>query len=176
VRRLKAELDRDGLHSKLRVARNGSRSGSQSFSRGALYTLLRTPTYIGEVRHKETRYPGQHESIIARVLWDKAQELLQLRTVRTIGTPNGSTRSPLLGKLFVETAERLTPTHAVKGNRRYRYYVSRSLLKAAAGSNALGWRIPAMELEGNLAAALSKICRTGLGWFAICPMIALSRR
>jgi hypothetical protein len=45
VRLLKAELDRDGLHSKLRVARNGSRSGSQSFSRGALYTLLRNPIY-----------------------------------------------------------------------------------------------------------------------------------
>jgi hypothetical protein len=68
-------------------------------------------------------------------------------------------RSPLVGKLFDETGERLTPTHAVKGNRRYRYYVSRSLLKGAAGSNALGWRIPAMELEHRLAAALSKILR-----------------
>jgi site-specific DNA recombinase len=68
-------------------------------------------------------------------------------------------RSPLMGKLFDETGERLTPTHAVKGNRRYRYYVSRSLLKGAAGSNALGWRTPAMELERRLAAALSKILR-----------------
>src|SRR5580704_13883921 len=87
VRLLKGELDRDGLHSKLRVARNGSRSGSQSFSRGALYTLLRNPIYIGEVRHKGTRYPGQHEPIVARLLWDKVQELLQLKTVRTIGRP-----------------------------------------------------------------------------------------
>ncbi len=79
VRLLKAELDREGLHSKLRVGRNGSRSGSQSFSRGALYTLLRNPIYIGEVRHKGTRYPGQHEPIIARLLWDKGQELLQLK-------------------------------------------------------------------------------------------------
>jgi site-specific DNA recombinase len=68
VRLLKGELDRDGLHSKLRVARNGSRSGSQSFSRGALYTLLRNPIYIGEVHHKGKRYPGQHEPIIARLL------------------------------------------------------------------------------------------------------------
>jgi site-specific DNA recombinase len=159
VRLLKEELDRDGLHSKLRVARDGSLSGSQSFSRGALYTLLRNPIYIGEVRHKGTRYPGQHEAIIARVVWDTAQKLLRQHTVRTIGTLNGSMRSPLMGKLFDETGERLTPTHAVKGNRRYRYYVSRSLLKGAAGSNALGWRTPAMELERRLAAALSKILR-----------------
>src|SRR5208282_5879404 len=158
VRLLKEELDRDGLHSKLRVARNGSRSGSHSFSRGALYTLLRNPIYIGEVRHKGTRYPGQHQPIIARGVWDRVQELLQLHTVRTIGRPNGSMRSPLVGKLFDETGERLTPSHAVKGNRRYRYYVSRSLLKGAGGSQtAQGWRIPAMEIEHNLAVALSKI-------------------
>jgi site-specific DNA recombinase len=66
-------------------------------------------------------------------------------------------RSPLVGKLFDETGERLTPSHAVKGNRRYRYYVSRSLLKGAAGQTAQGWRIPAMEIEHNLAAAVSKI-------------------
>ena len=66
-------------------------------------------------------------------------------------------RSPLVGKLFDDTGERLTPSHAVKGNRRYRYYVSRRLLKGAAGQNAHGWRIPAMEIENNLAAALSKI-------------------
>jgi site-specific DNA recombinase len=94
-----------GLHSKLRVARNGSRPGSHSFSRGALYTLLRNPIYVGEIRHKGTRYPGQHQPIIARVVWDRVQELLQLHTVRTIGSPNGSTRSPLVGKLFDEAGK-----------------------------------------------------------------------
>jgi site-specific DNA recombinase len=84
-------------------------------------------------------------------------ETFQQHTVRTIGTPNGSMRSPLVDKLFDETGDRLTPTHAVKSNRRYRYYVSRSLLKGAAGQTGQGWRIPAMELEHNLAAALSKI-------------------
>ena len=155
VRLLKAELDRDGLRSKLRVGRDGSPSGSHSFSRGALYALLRNPIYIGEVRHKGTRYPGQHPPMVARSLWEKAQELLQLHTVRTPGKPNGSLISPLLGKLFDETGERLTPSHAVKGNRRYRYYVSRSLLKSGAGHNANGWRIPALEIEQKLAVALA---------------------
>ncbi len=88
----------------------------------------------------------------------------------------GSMRSPLVGKLFDETGERLTPSHAVKGNRRYRYYVSSSLLKGAAGQTAQGWRIPAMEIEHNLAAALPKFSRTELRWFAICTTMSMSRR
>jgi site-specific DNA recombinase len=65
--------------------------------------------------------------------------------------------SPLVGKLFDETGERLTPSHAVKGSRRYRYYVSRSLMKGTAGQTAQGWRIPALEIEHKLAAALARI-------------------
>ena len=123
VRLLKAELDRDGLRSKLRIASNGSRSGEQSFARGALYTLLRNPLYVGEVRHKAARYPGQQQPIIERSVWDQTQELLSLHTVRSNGKSSGATPSPLLGKLFDEQGERLTPSHAVKGTRRYRYYV-----------------------------------------------------
>ena len=57
----------------------------------------------------------------------------------------------------VVCATRLTPSHAVQGNRRYRYYVSRSLMSGTAGQGAQGWRIPAPELERNLAAALAGI-------------------
>src|ERR1700692_1190645 len=82
VRLLKEDLDRDGLRSKLRIASNGSRSGEKSFSRGALYTLLRNPIYVGEVRHKGARYPGQHQPVVERSVWDKTQELLLAHTVR----------------------------------------------------------------------------------------------
>jgi site-specific DNA recombinase len=157
VRLLKEDLDRDALRSKLRVARNGSRSGQQSFSRGALYTLLGNPIYVGEVRHKGVRYPGQHQPIVERSVWDKTQELLLLHAVRADGKPSGSMSSPLIGKLFGEKGERLTPSHAVKGNRRYRYYVSRSLLKGTARKSGQTWRVPALEIERNLAAAIAKI-------------------
>ena len=157
VRLLKEDLDRDGLRSKLRIASNGSRSGAQSFSRGALYTLLRNPIYVGEVRHKGTRYPGQHQPIVEGSVWDKTQELLHLHAVRADGKPGESTSSPLIGKLFDDKGERLTPSHAVKSNRRYRYYVSRSLMKGATRKAGQGWRVPASELERNLAAAVARI-------------------
>jgi hypothetical protein len=157
VRLLKEDLDRDGLRSKLRIASNGSRSGEKSFARGALYTLLRNPIYVGEVRHKGARYPGQHQPILERSVWDKTQELLLAHTVRVDGRPSGATSSPLIGKLFDDQGERLTPSHAVKGNRRYRYYVSRSLMEGAVRKSGQGWRVPALELERTLAAAVARI-------------------
>ena len=58
VRLLKHDLDRRGVVSKVRVSKNGTRSGGRPFSRGALYELLANPIYIGEIRHKKVRHPG----------------------------------------------------------------------------------------------------------------------
>src|SRR5580704_1436048 len=82
VPKLKRELDRDGVVSKIRVSRKGIRSGGLSFSRGALYELLSNPIYIGEIRHKRERHPGQHEAILDRNLWQKVQKRLRDRTDR----------------------------------------------------------------------------------------------
>jgi site-specific DNA recombinase len=157
VRLLKHELDRGGIRSKLRVAKNGVRSGGQSFSRGALYTLLGNPIYVGEVRHKGTRHPGQHQPIVERTVWEKTDQLLHAHAARARGKTSKSMSSPLAGKLFDESGEGLTPSHAVKGKRRYRYYVSRCLIKGTANQSAAGWRIPAAEIERSVAAAASMI-------------------
>ena len=82
VRLLKAELDRRGLRSKLRVASNGVRSGGHSFYRGALYTVLRNPIYVGQIRHKGVCHPGEHEAIVERDTWEQVQTLLSAHRVR----------------------------------------------------------------------------------------------
>ena len=46
--------------------------------------------------------------------------------------PAAGPRSPLIGKLFDEAGHRLTPSHATKAGRRYRYYVSRPLVTETA--------------------------------------------
>ena len=43
--------------------------------------------------------------------------------------------------------ERLTPSHAVKKNRRYRYYVSAALITEAGTDRAQAWRLAAREIE-----------------------------
>ncbi len=67
--------------------------------------------------------------------------------------------SLLAGLVFDQQGERLMPTHACKGSRRYRYYVSHGLIgKAKAGEtdgDAMGLRIPAQELEDVVRKALT---------------------
>jgi len=73
------DLNRRGIRSKVRVAKNGRKSGGNPFFRGALYVLLSNPIYIGEIRHKGARHPGLHEPIMERELWEKTQLLLRSR-------------------------------------------------------------------------------------------------
>ena len=76
VRQLRARLDALGIVSKQRTNRFGRVSGGTTFSRGALYNILRNPIYIGKVRHKEELHEGLHEAIIDDATWKLAQTQL----------------------------------------------------------------------------------------------------
>ncbi len=153
VRLLMEDLNRRGLRSKVRVAKNGQRSGGHRFFRGALYQLLANPIYIGEIRHKGVRHPGLHEPIIDRELWESTQLLLRSHTAPRTPRNMKSAPSPLTGRLFDESGQSLTPTRAAKGERRYRYYVSRNLINGTVDAGRGGWRLPAPEIERTVAAA-----------------------
>src|SRR6266849_8586977 len=115
------------------------------------------PNLHREISHKGARHPGQHEAIIERELFEHIQTLLRERAVRRKIRTNKVASSPLAGKLLDESGESLTPSHAVKGERRYRYYVSRNLIAGTADPAKRGWRVPAPELERTLAAAVCQI-------------------
>jgi site-specific DNA recombinase len=157
VRLLKQELDREGVVSKARNLANGTRQKGYSFSRGALYVVLSNPLYIGEVRHHGARHQGQHQPIIDRELWDKVQQQLHEHAKRRRLRAVQVEPSPLTGKLFDPSGAGLTPSHAHKGERRYRYYISRGLNIGPAGRVHEGWRLPALEIEGTVAAAAQQL-------------------
>ena len=63
-------------------------------------------------------------------------------------TKGRAARSPLAGKLFDETGDRLTPSHTKKKNgERLRYYVPRRLIQHSGQKDLSGWRLPAPMLE-----------------------------
>jgi site-specific DNA recombinase len=76
VSKLQERLEAVGIRSKKRLSKTGIATGDTPFSRGALYELLQNPLYLGEVRHKGTRYPGQHEAIVDHNVWDQVQQRL----------------------------------------------------------------------------------------------------
>src|SRR5215216_2067726 len=67
-------------------------------------------------------------------------------------------KSLLCGRLYDETGDRLTPSHAVKDGRRYRYYISQRLMQARRRDQA-GWRLPGEELESRVIAAIGDLLK-----------------
>ena len=143
VRRVKQAADNLGLGTKRSTTANGTVRGGKSFSRGHIYRLLANPIYIGQIAHKGQLYPAQHPALIDTAVRD------QLATNAGDHRRKAHATEPslLAGVLVDAWGERLTPSHAVKKGRRYRYYVSAALIAEAGADRAQGWRLPAQEIE-----------------------------
>ena len=136
---LQRELAKDGITSRI----------GNVVQVGCLYRLLKNPLYRGKVRHKEKVYPGLHKAIIVSSLWKQAQLCLSNNRLKIIRKPHVKEVSLLSGLVWDEGRQRLSPSHAKKGDRRYRYYVSQSLLKPGRPKKD-ACRIPARELESQV--------------------------
>jgi hypothetical protein len=152
VRRLKLWAESEGILTKRR-RKGGVSTGGKLFSRGNLYALLSNCIYKGEISHGKQRYRGQHKAIVEPSLWDKVSAALREKSSRRKSDFNGHSESLLTGRLFDETGDRLSPSHAVKGRKRYRYYISRRLM-TGEGDATCGWRLPAKAIETTIAQAI----------------------
>ncbi|MEQ1717288.1 MAG: recombinase family protein [Hyphomicrobium sp.] len=152
------ELSRSGIRSPHRFSQSGHASGNRPITRGNLYLMLTNQAYIGMAVHKGTPYPGLHQPIIGRAQWDLVQQMLTDHRVERRNGTCAVEPSLLAGMIFDDAGQRLTPSHAVKSGRRYRYYVSRALITKQTGGLDNGastrWRIPAIEIESAVIAAL----------------------
>jgi len=155
VRRLKETLDRRGWVTPKRRTRRKGAGGHRAFSRGHLYRILRNPIYVGKIVHRGEESAGQHTGIVDAKLWTTVQATLAAhrQTRRTRST--AAAPSLLAGLVYDATGARLTPTHATKGGRRYRYYVARSLQESGRKSAPDALRIPAHELEQAVVSAVA---------------------
>ncbi len=116
------------------------------FRRGPLYTMLRNQLYLGLIRHKTEIYPGEHEGVIDRVTWDKAQSLLDQNTHGQRRKERSTQPSLFTGIIFDASDNRYSPTHSNKNGCRYRYYTSRAAIHKTERANSPA-RIPAPGLE-----------------------------
>lgn len=147
VRALQEELAQDGIVSKRRIGSQGEPKGGKPLARGALYLLLQNRIYLGEIVHKGASYPGEHQPIIDEALWDTVQHTLAANRHEQENGPHSTEPSLLAGLLYDQDGERLIPSHANKKGVRYRYYVSRNLLRGPKPASGKGYRVPAAELE-----------------------------
>jgi site-specific DNA recombinase len=152
VRKLKADLDTRGFRSKVRVNATGRKTGGASYSRGALYKILQNPIYLGEIHHKANVYRGEHPDIVPRDLWQEVQQRLRANNNARRTGLSANTASLLAGLLFDEKGRRYTPSHTLKAHKRYRYYISQSVIQGLRSSGPT--RVPAHEIEALVCSRL----------------------
>ncbi|GAB4241639.1 MAG: hypothetical protein Kow0032_29600 [Methyloligellaceae bacterium] len=163
VRRVKEEADRQGLTTKIRRGADGRPCGGRPLSRGYIYKLLGNPLYVGRIAHKGKTYDGQHPAIVPEETWDSVQGMLAGKSHARSSPARITEPSPLMGKLFDAAGAPLTPSHAVKSGRRYRYYVSRRLIDGTVteSTEQIGWRLPAREIERIVNDAVTRLLADG---------------
>jgi site-specific DNA recombinase len=152
VPQLVEELVAKGIKTRKRVWKTGRVVGGDTFKTGTLTHLLQNPVYVGKVKHKENVYDGAHESIIAQELFDLVQSTF--KTNRNSNALGKKSRNPslLTGMITDPDGKPMTPTHAAKGSKRFRYYVTRTL----PGDQSTKWRMPAGEIERLVVDAIAK--------------------
>jgi hypothetical protein len=156
VAELKKYLDHKRIRTKLRTSGDGHVFGGQPYSRGALYKLLNNRLYLGQIAHRGQIHVGQHPGLISHEIWTKASELLTANNQGQRRPGRISAPSVLAGLVFDAQGNRYTPTHAIKGERRYRYYTSQAVIQNRKKPSRLD-RIPAKELEDVVSTRIQEL-------------------
>jgi len=141
---LAEELNHQGHRTKVQQGASGPHRGGCIFRRGTLYHLLSNRIYLGEIVHKGEHFAGEHPAIISNALWDAVQAKLKANANGTSRRLRRQQPSLLVGLVFDGEGRAMTPNHATKPGRRYRYYITRP--DQLGGTPA--WRVSAHDLEG----------------------------
>jgi DNA invertase Pin-like site-specific DNA recombinase len=138
-----------GIETANRLRAEGATSKSgRLLDRADVYKLLNNRTYVGEAAHKGQVYPGEHEGIVSRELWDRAHAVLQISPNSRANRNRVQTPALLKGLIFGVDGRALSPTHTRKKGRLYRYYVAQRVLKGdATGDDTILLRVSAAEIE-----------------------------
>jgi hypothetical protein len=150
---LMADLRQRGIVTKVRSLKTGRTVGGIPFTRGPLAHLLRNRFYIGEVAFKGEVLPGEQPAILDRDLFDAVQAKLNDQRNHHRFT-RAKSEALLIGRIYDDRGNRMTPSHARKGGIKYRYYLSSALLHGQTGRVGLVRRVPAAEVEALVECAV----------------------
>lgn len=159
---LVSELRREGFVTRQRKLASGRIIGVVPLTNGPLAVILKNRVYLGEINHKGKSFLGEHGAIIDRVLFDAVQQTLAENTRGSCETWRSS-GAILIGRIYDDRGNRMTPAHANKypggktgsaGRVRYRYYVSCAIPQGRKHECGSVSRVAAYEIEELVVAAL----------------------
>jgi site-specific DNA recombinase len=108
---------------------------------------LRNRFYIGKVVFKGETLKGEQPAILDRDVFDAVQAKLD-RQAQIQTSHQSRSEALLIGRIFDDAGNRMTPAHARKRGVKYRYYLSSALLNGEAERSGSVTRAPAAALEG----------------------------
>lgn len=151
--KLVADLNARGIVTKRRSTKVAKYNGGIPFTYGPLAHFLKNRVYVGETGHKDKWFPGEHQPIVDRKVFDAVQELLASNSIRR-GASQAASGALLMGKIYDDRGNRMTPSYSTKKGIRYRFYVSSALLRGRQSEVGSLGRIPAQEIEDCVLAAV----------------------
>ncbi|WP_272917417.1 recombinase family protein [Alteraurantiacibacter buctensis] len=146
------ELRLCGIRTKRHIRKDGLVRGGIPFTRGSLFHLLKNRVYRGEIVHKDTAYPGEHEAIIDAGLWESVQQRIVENTVDRKLRRKAREASLLSGIIFDGHGRKMCPSHTVRKAKRYRYYVTHP---DKVIDDMPQWRRSAFDIEKRVIGALA---------------------
>ncbi len=150
---LQRELRARGIVTRRRTLSSGRSLGGVPLTNGPLAHILRNRVYLGELNHKGASHPAEHAAIVTPALFDAVQDKL---TANRNGAwaRRAASGALLIGRIFDDRGNRMTPSTAKKGSLRYRYYVSCVLAQGRRSEAGSIGRVSAPEIETAVVHAL----------------------
>lgn len=162
VNAIQNDLNARGVNTKRWRTRTGELKGGKAFNRNAIYTLLKSRVYLGEVFYGDEWKEGAHEPIIDRDLWSKAGTLLDARSRRGESRASSDEGSIFMLKrrVFGSDGRAMSPwlSSAYKG-RKYAYYIPQKEIAEGAGASGLP-RLQAANLNDQVWSSLRQLLST----------------
>jgi hypothetical protein len=109
------------------------------------------------IAHNGQHYSGQHAALVKTELWEQVQQRLASNKISVDSKTHAKVPSLLTGILYDDQGNRMSPTHATKQNRRYRYYISQAIQQYREADGGSVIRIPAQIVEDAVTSDIKRL-------------------
>ena len=148
------ELREMGVQRRSRISKRGNHVAGRCICQSSVWNMLGNPLYVGDVRSKGNCYPGIHEAIVSRELWEEVQAL---RAKRTRARVVEVYRDDLLRDLIYDSFGRKMGVYRDRRYRTVRRYYLSNQSEWGRRHGARRYRVLADQLDQLVIAAIASL-------------------
>jgi site-specific DNA recombinase len=117
------ELNARGITRKSWTTKKGITRTGKQWNSAHIYRILNNRVYLGETKHRDKTYPGEHDAIVSKSLWDKVHAIIEHDS--TSGKRKHDSIPALLKGIIRcgHCGYAMCSTHTKRHGKTYRYYV-----------------------------------------------------